>query len=35
MRKRAWDFPVREPMDTPPPAYPIPIDPESLGELVA
>ncbi|AHH96558.1 S9 family peptidase [Kutzneria albida] len=38
VRKRCWDFLVRELMGTQPPAYrpaPIPIDPELLGELFA
>ncbi|MBB5873713.1 dipeptidyl aminopeptidase/acylaminoacyl peptidase [Allocatelliglobosispora scoriae] len=38
VRKRGWDFLVRELMSVAPPAYrpaPIPIDPELLGELFA
>jgi dipeptidyl-peptidase 4 len=38
VRKRCWDFLVRELMGTQPPAYrpaPIAIDPELLGELFA
>ncbi|RGC66730.1 Prolyl tripeptidyl peptidase precursor [Micromonospora sp. MW-13] len=38
VRKRSWDFLVRELMGAQPPAYrpaPIPIDPELLGELFA
>jgi dipeptidyl aminopeptidase/acylaminoacyl peptidase len=38
VRKRSWDFLVRELMGTQPPAYrpaPIPIDPTLLGELFA
>jgi dipeptidyl-peptidase 4 len=36
VRKRSWDFLVRELMGTQPPAYrpaPVPIDPERLGDL--
>ncbi|MFF5212230.1 hypothetical protein [Streptosporangium sp. NPDC000396] len=36
VRKRAWDFLVRELMGTQPPAYrPAPSDPELVGELFA
>jgi hypothetical protein len=38
VRKRGWDFLVRELMGTQPPAYrpaPIAIGPELLGELFA